>query len=180
MRGSNLRSEALPGPRPVGVPMTPVVVPLSSLVELVGVPTTPAETVGALVRSAELGGAPMTPLEPEGNDDLNPDCPSSPSPGHSADLSQPPGGAPTPPPGTLPILDQRSTLEPRPSPVLRAVCRGPRDSAELKEMTLCRCSLWGQPRPTLRSPSSLLSLARDQCPGQECSGPLLPTAPVQK
>lgn len=57
MTDANLCLDSLPGSCPVGVPMT--------LVEL----------VVTLIRSVELVGIPMTPLEQEGSDNLNPDCP---------------------------------------------------------------------------------------------------------
>lgn len=98
----------------------------------------------------ELADTPMTPGEPEGHDNLYPDCLPSPPAGDQAASTSPSGSAFAPSP-LLPFLYQRSTPGLRPSPVLWVVCRSPRHSAELKEMILCILQV-----PALGPPSSLL------------------------
>lgn len=98
----------------------------------------------------ELADTPMTPGEPEGHDNLYPDCLPSPLAGDQAASTSPSGSAFAPSP-LLPFLYQRSTPGLRPSPVLWVVCRSPRHSTELKEMILCILQV-----PALGPPSSLL------------------------
>lgn len=120
---------------------------------------TPVKPMGTLITPVELVGAPMMPFEPERNDNLYPDC--LPSSGHQAHFSQPPGSAFTPSYLHTSFSGPKSTLKPRPNPVLWAVCRSSWDNSELKEVMSCEYSLRGQPQvPTLGPPSSLLEAPR--------------------
>lgn len=73
-----------------------------------GVPVTPVELVVTLIRSVELVGIPVIPLEQEGSDNLSPDCPL-----HPLLVAQQTSASTQ---DTVPFLGQSSTLEPRPKP----------------------------------------------------------------